>query len=278
MTAADAHEKARGALLDDHRCRARRGRPRRVEPARRRLEALQRCGYRIVDAEDGDVADGPAEGRGELGATARHPERDGLEHDDRAVAVDHEPRQRVGLAPHQPGGARTARARGEGGGEPPLPELRVDRLVGPGEKPAAERRARVEEAAADEPAARIDDGHDAARLDVRDVGHVALEDPRMHARPVVSALEPQNPVCHGAQLTGTAGYSVSRRSSAGFAGAILFWGRQGGARRRRATTVGRGPSAKHGPRERASPLRVRFGAGRRPSAAGAWTSRGSGAA
>ena len=88
---------------------------------------------------------------------AGHAERHALDDHHGSVAIDHQPRQPVGLAPHQPPdsdaarGARAARARVDAAGD----EGGVDRLVGPGEDAAAERRAGIEQPRAHEASARI---------------------------------------------------------------------------------------------------------------------------
>src|SRR6185503_1453693 len=111
------------------------------------------------------------------------------------VAIDDQPGQAVGLAPDQAAelGGRPVAARGQGGVDAAGDEGRVDRLVDPGEDAAAERRPRVEQAAAHEAPAGVAHGDHATRGDVRDVGHVTLEDPRMGADALlVPALEPDD--------------------------------------------------------------------------------------
>src|SRR5439155_27215677 len=147
----------------------------------------------IVGAEDRDLADDRAQRGGQLVAAACHAEGDRLQNRHGAIAIDDEAGQRVGLAPHEADSAAAPRARGHCARQTPLPEARIDGLVHPGEDPAAERRSRVEQAAPDEPTRGIDDSHDATGLEaVRHVGDVTFEDPRMHTRAVVSALEPQD--------------------------------------------------------------------------------------
>src|SRR5207247_9595271 len=92
-------------------------------------------------------------------------------------------------------------AAGAGVGETPLEKGRVERLVIPGQDAAAEPGPRIVVAATDEAPRRIDDRHRRARLDGAHVGHVALEDPGVRARPLAAALEPE----HRAAPRATAG-------------------------------------------------------------------------
>ena len=142
-------------------------RARPIDPARRRREALQ-AGHRgVVHAHDGHVAQPAPERRHDVGSEPGHAERPALDDHHGSVAIDHQPGQTVGLAPHQPPGlGRSAgRARGQGGVDAASDEGRVDGLVGPGEDAAAERRAGVEHAARHEASARVADGDRLARRD-----------------------------------------------------------------------------------------------------------------
>src|SRR5439155_6722329 len=100
-----------------------------------------------------------------------HPQGEALGNQDGSVAVDDQARKPVGLAPDQPAERRrplgmAARAQAYGGFEPALEEGGVERLVGPGEDPAAEGGLGIVKAAPDEPTARVDHRDRRAGLDV----------------------------------------------------------------------------------------------------------------
>src|SRR5262249_50669348 len=129
-----------------------------------------------------------------------------LNNDDRTVAVHDESGQTIGLAPDEPGERGRRSVRG-----PPANSRRktsaqqdlAHGLVAPGNHPTAQRGTRVVEAATDEAAPGIDDGHHRARLDVADVRHVPFEDPGMNTgTSVAPALEPKYRRRHAVKLTG----------------------------------------------------------------------------
>src|SRR5262245_5462614 len=84
-----------------------------------------------------------------------------------------------------------ARAQTHGELELPAEEGGVERLVGPGQDPAAEFGAGIVDPATDKAPGRVDDGHLGSWLGGADLGDVALEDPGMDTRRVVPALEPK---------------------------------------------------------------------------------------
>ena len=175
-----------------------------IEPAGRRLEALQVGHRRLVHADHGQVTQPRAQRRDDAGALPRHAKREALHHQHRAVAIDDQAREAVGLAPHEPHRlAPAALPRLRGGRYPACHEATVERLVLPRVNPAAQRRPRVVESAPDEATARVDDRDGRPGRDVTDIGHVGLEDPGMRVRPAIAAaLESEDGVPgHEAELT-----------------------------------------------------------------------------
>ena len=158
-------------------------------------EPLEPGGGLLVHLVDLDVAEQPDQRLDDRRPQARHAEGEALHHQDEPVPVHDQPGKAVGFAPDQAAErrrlAQAARAQSQRPLEPATEEGGVERLVGPGEDAAAEGGAGIVEAATDEAAGRVDDRDLGARLDVADLGDVALEDPGMATRRVVPALEPK---------------------------------------------------------------------------------------
>ena len=164
-------------LAHDHRLGHRAG-----QDFHRLLEPFERAHLRIVARQDsrrredlGQPAPSPTAANGPCPATAPAP-RGTI-----AVPIDHERRQQIGLAVHEPVRGRVELERVAKPDRPlePWPQhRRVERRVAARQHPDRDLRSIAEERMAQRPPARSDDFDDVApgRVDVRDVGAI---NPRM---------------------------------------------------------------------------------------------------
>src|SRR5438093_1587687 len=100
VTLPECHADPDPAFLDDDMVRAV-----LVEPGARWFEAFEGSLAGVVSREHRHIADDLTQPDGDVTSAPRHPEGEALNDGDGAVAVHHQPRQGIGLAPDEPGQA-----------------------------------------------------------------------------------------------------------------------------------------------------------------------------